>query len=287
MTNTTRNTIVLATLLFILGGISISTYQNLHKKATILIEANDKSSKKIEVLMSQISNIDSLKMEYEIRKAMITEQSKVILVNDSPTITYQYLLRMLSWMKKNTVFDFAMSDKDKEGTSWNQYIISGRSNYQDIVDLTRNIEYQRALLTIEEIAIGADNVAHSDTVSFSIVFRTHFNSGGVDADGINPKKMPSGNSSYQLFSSRVYDTAMQDDNLDRGLVSIDMATLVGIANNRIFLRDSQGIIRILAPGDKVAYGFLYNVDVKNSKAVFVIDKYGIPEEQTLFTTNPK
>lgn len=287
MTNTTRNTIVLLALLIVLGGFSLSFYRKLHKESVALVTENEKTSKKIAVLERQISNIDSLKMEYEIRKAMVAEQSKVILANDNPTITYQYLLRLLSWMKRNTIFNFAMSDKGKKETTWNEYVISGRSNYRDVVELTRNIEHQRAVLTIEEVAIGSDNVANSDSVSYSIVFRTHFNEGGAEIEGLKPKKMPSGNTFYQLFRSRVNPTPTLDEDIDPTLVRIDQAVLIGIADNRIFLRDNQGIIKILTLRDKVAYGYLYAIDARNSKAVFRIDKYGIPEEQTLFITNMK
>jgi hypothetical protein len=287
MTNTTRNTIVLIALLLVLGGISFSFYRNLHKKSVALVTENEKTAKKIEVLERQISNIDSLKFEFEVRKAMVAEQSKVILATDNPTITYQYLLRMLSWMKRNTIFNFAMSDKGQKETTWNEYVISGRSNYRDVVELAKNIEHQRAVLTIEEMAIGSDNVANSDSVSYSIVFRTHFNEGGAEIESLKPKKMPGGNTFYQLFRSRVNDTPVLDDEIDPTLVRIDQATLIGITDNRIFLRDSQGVIKILALRDKVAYGYLYAIDIKNSKAVFRIDKYGIPEEQTLFITNWK
>ncbi len=287
MTNTTRNTVVLIALLIVLGGVSISVYRKLHKESLALTEENTKTSKKIAVLETQISNIDSLKMEYEIRKAMVAEQSKVILANDNPTITYQYLLRLLSWMKRSTIFNFAMSDKGKKDTTWNEYVISGRSNYRDVVELTKNIEHQRAVLTIEEMAIGSDNVANSDSVSYSIVFRTHFNDGGAEIESLKPKKMPTGNIFYQLFRSRVNPTPTLDEDIDPTLVRIDQATLIGIADNRIFLRDNQGIIRILALRDKVAYGYLYSMDAKNGKAVFKIDKYGIPEEQTLYISNLK
>ncbi len=286
MTNTRRNTLVLTALLIVLSGSAYSFYRNLHKKAVELIDGNKVMQKKIEVLERQISNIDSLKMEYEIRKAMVAEQSKVILATDNPTITYQYLLRLLSWMKRNIIFNFAMSDKGQKETTWNEYVLSGRTNYRNVVELTKNIEHQRAVLTIEELAIGSDNIANSDTVSFSIVFRTHFNDGGAEIESLLPKKMPTGKSFYQLFRSRVYDNPPPIED-DPTLVRIDLATLIGIADNRIFLRDHQGVIRILALRDKVMNGYLYSIDAKKSKAVFMLDKYGIPEEHTLFISNGK
>jgi hypothetical protein len=238
-------------------------------------------------LEAQISNIDSLKWEYEMRKAMVAEQSKVIIREDTPTITYKYLLRMLSWMKRNVIFDFALSDKGQKETTWNEYIISGRSNYRDVVELTRNLEYQRSVLTIEELSIGSDGVAHSDTVSFSMVVRTHFGEGGLDLDEIKPKKMPSATKFYQLFKSRIYNTAIDEEDIDPTLVRVDKCNLIGIVENRIFLRDSQSIIKILTVGDKVAYGKLDSIDAAKGKATFVINKYGIPEEFSLFLTTNK
>ncbi|MDD4309841.1 MAG: hypothetical protein PHO32_05630 [Candidatus Cloacimonetes bacterium] len=287
MTNTRRNTIVLSALLVLLSGSAIGIFRNLNSKAKILIEDNTKTAKKIQVLERQISNIDSLKMEYELRKAMVAEQSKVIVFMDNPTTTYKYLLTMLSWMKRNIIFDFALSDKGKKETTWNEYVVSGRSNFRNLVEFTKNIEHQRAVLTIEELAIGSDGVANSDTVSFSIVLRTHFNESGIPMEELKPKKMPSTDSFYQLFKSRVYEAGRGEDDIDPRLVRIDQAILIGIADNRIFLRDNQGVIKILALKDKVAYGYLYAIDNVKGKAVFIIDKYGVPEEQTLFITNVK
>lgn len=287
MTNTRRNTIVLSALLILLSGASLGFFRNLNKKAQVLIEDNKKTAKKIEVLERQISNIDSLKMEYELRKAMVAEQSKVIVNMDTSTTTYQYLLKLLSWMKRNVIFDFALSDKGKKETTWNEYVVSGKTHYRNLVELTKNIEHQRAVITIEEIAIGSDGVANSDTVSFSLVLRTHFNDSGIPMEELKPKKMPATQSYYQLFKSRIYETARGEDNIDPRLVRIDQATLIGIADNRIFLRDNQGVIKILAIKDKVAYGYLDSIDGSKGKAVFIIDKYGVPEEQTMFITNSK
>lgn len=287
MTNTRRNTIVLAALLVLLGGSGFGIFRNLDKKATELKTENQKTSKKIAILERQISNIDSLKMEYEIRKAMVAEQSKVILAADNPTITYRYLLKMLSWMKRNIIFDFALSDKGQKETSWNEYILSGRGNYRDVVELTKNLEHQRAVLTIEDLAIGSDGIANSDSVSFSLVMRTHFNDSGIDAEELKVKTMPSTKSFYQLFKSRIYENATAESEVDPRLVRIDQANLIGIADNRIFLRDVQGVIKILSVKDKVAYGYLYAIDAVKGKATFMIDKFGIPEEYSMFLSTTK
>lgn len=286
MTNTIRNTIVLGILFILLSVAAFSTYRSLNKKANLLTEENKKTAQKIAVLESQISNIDSLKYEYELRKAMLAEQSKVILAHDTPTTTYQYLLRLQNWMDRNVFFDFAMSDKGKKETSWNEYVISGRSNYRDVYFLTKHIEQQRAVITLEDLAIGSDGVAASDTVSYSLVIRTHFQDGGLELSQLKPKELKASSNFYQLFKSRIYEQLPDYMEADPALAAIDKCSLVGITGNRIFLRDDQGVIRILAVRDKVAFGYLYSIDVAKGKATFIIDKYGSPEEHSMYITTP-
>lgn len=286
MTNTIRNTIVLGILFILLSVAAFSTYRSLNKKANLLTEENKKTAQKIAVLESQISNIDSLKYEYELRKAMLAEQSKVILAHDTPTTTYQYLLRLQNWMDRNVFFDFAMSDKGKKETSWNEYVISGRSNYRDVYFLTKHIEQQRAVITLEDLAIGSDGVAASDTVSYSLVIRTHFQDGGLELSQLKPKELKASSNFYQLFKSRIYEQLPDYMEADPALAAIDKCSLVGITGNRIFLRDDQGVIRILAVRDKVAFGYLYSIDVVKGKATFIIDKYGSPEEHSMYITTP-
>ena len=287
MTNTRRNTIVLSALFVMLAAGAFSLYRNINNKVEELRAENKKTAQKIAVLETQISNIDSLKYEYELRKAMVAEQSKVVLATDSPTITYQYLLKLVSWMGRSMIFDFAASDKGKKETSWNEYVVSGRCNYRDVYNLTKNVEHQRAVITLEDLAIGTDGVANSDSVSFSMVIRTHFQDGGVDLAQLKPKTMPNLNSFYQLFKSRIYEKLPEYIEPDPTLVSIDQCQLIGIADNRIFLRDTQGVIRILTIRDKVAWGYLYAIDAIKGKATFIVDKYGTPEEQSLYITVTK
>lgn len=283
MTNTGRNSIVLSSLLVVIVSTATFLLHNIGQKVSLIKAENKETSAKLAVLDSQISNIDSLMMEYEIRKAMVSEQSKVILAEDNPTITYQYLLRVLSWLGKDIIYDFSLSDKGKGGGDWNNYVISGRSNYMDVAHFTRFIEHQRALLTLEELSIGSDGVANSDTVSFSMVLRTHYAEGGLALHEVRPKSVKANLAEYQLFRSRVWDSAQfdEDEEADPRLVNIDSSNLIGVAEGRIFLRDSQGVIRILNLRDRVKGGYLYSIDVREGRAIFRVDKYGLPENQIL------
>jgi hypothetical protein len=284
MTNTGRNSLVLALLLIVIMAGIYFLISKANKEYTLVENENLETAQEIAVLDRQISNIDSLMALFEFRKAMIAEQRKVILRMDNPTTTYRYLLRLLSWMDKDIIYDFAANKLSTDAESGaNSYIISGRANYMDVANLARYIEHQRALITIEELSLGSDGIANSDTVSFSMVLNTHYNSIGLDWEDLRIAKVTETISPYQLFRSRVWDSAQYDqwEMADPDLVDIDSSTLIGIAENRIFLRDSQGIIRILNLKDRILGGYLYSIDLRENTAVFKVDKYGLEENQVM------
>ncbi|HNX38436.1 MAG TPA: hypothetical protein PL124_10245 [Candidatus Cloacimonadota bacterium] len=286
MTNTQRNTLVLGILLIFLLVFGISVSRNYSKKSNDLLAKNKDLKSKIAALDYQLSKIDSLRYQYEMQQELLAQQSKIIINNDSPTITYQYLLKLLKWMGRSIPFDFAMAEGKKDDTSWNEYVVSGRTNYRDLLYLTHNIEHQRAVLTIEELTIGADGVANSDTVSFSMIFRTHFREGGSEAADLTKKDVPPLYTGYSVFNSRIYETPPPRE-YDPALLAVDAAVMIAMTENRIFVRDEQKVIRILAVGDKVRDGYLYSIDTVNGKAVFKLNQYGVYENHTIFLNQPK
>jgi len=186
-------------------------------------------------------------------------------------------------MGKDMIYDFALADKGKSEGNFNNYVISGRSSYMNVANFTRYLEHQRALITLEELSIGSDGVANSDTVSFSMVLRTHYAEGGLGLHELRPKAVKAELANYQLFRSRIWETVHfeEEEEEDPRLIDIDSSNLIGVAEGRIFLRDSQGVIRILNIRDRVKGGYLYSIDVREGRAVFRVDKYGLPESQIL------
>lgn len=285
MTNTGRNSLVLSLLLIFIVGGTLLLLSNSSKKIENLQDENDVTEKELRKLESQISNIDSLMALYELRKAMVAEQRKVILKEDNPKTTYQYLLRLQDMMNRNIIYDFAtnkLSTNAEEGA--NSYIVSGRANYMDVANFARYIEHQRALITIEELSLGSDGVANSDTVSFSMVLSTHFHPSGLEWADLNPAHITTGIKNYQLFRSRVWDKAQyyEYEEEDPNLIDLDSSNLIGMGEKRVFIRDNQGIIRIININDRVKGGYLYSIDLRDNQAVFKVDKYGLEENQIMY-----
>lgn len=284
MSNALRNSIILTVLLiFMLTGF-LFFHNRLDKKATLIETENKKTEATIAELDEQISKRDSLMAAYELQLEMQSQQSKILVGADSANLSYQYLLRILSWVGRNIPFNFALTEAAKKQTSYNEYVISGRTNYMDVLRFTKHLEHQRAVLTIEDLTIGSDTVAASDTVSFSMVFRTHFQEGGPQLDTITRKEFNNPYLGYQLFKSRIYENAPERE-IDPRLVNISEANLIGLGDGKAFLRDKQGLIHILSPGSKVAWGYLREVDVANGRAIFKLNLHGLEETHFLQVRN--
>lgn len=277
MTNTSRNTLVLSSLLVVSGLIGFLMLRSAKLDLDEKKSANKEISKEIANFSKLVSNRNELESEHAKYQAMAGSNAKVLFNSDTSIITYDYLLKVLKWLGRDIEYDFGMSDKS-EG-NYNEYVISGLCHYMDLVRFTRQIEYQRPLLTIEDISISSES-ARSDTVNFSMMFRTHFNEPGLSPDEIGYRSIQKPVQAFDLFRAR-YTEEIQGYDEDPRLVNLDDNTLIAISEKRAFLRDNRGIIRILKEGDRVLWGRLYKIDSREQMAVFKINKYGFEENQIL------
>ncbi|MCB5284390.1 MAG: hypothetical protein LHW45_02210 [Candidatus Cloacimonetes bacterium] len=280
MSNSTRNTLVLAVILILVSALVTWQLAALNKKTEAARDHNRLAQASIDSLELQLATIDSLRLEYELQQAMMGQQSKLILGEDSPSITYGYLLDIMQWMKTNVNFDFAVADAKEGQATYNEYILSGKTRYANLLNLANQIEKQRLVMTVEDFSIGSEGTAQADTVSFSMVLRTHFITGGPDATEIGMKAVDPAYTAYPLFMPRISEEMLPWD-VDPALLNVEDAKLIGISRGMAFFRDAQGIIRILSKGSRVAYGYLYKVDESVGKVVFKLAKYGLEEDYNM------
>jgi len=282
MTNSSRNTLVLASLLVISGLLAFLMLNTARKKLTVKKEETKEITQQIDFFRNLVTARDSLEAEHAKLMAVAGSQGKIFFDADNSIRTYDYLLRVLNWMGRDIVYDFGMSAKS-EG-NYNEYVISGSTRYMDLVHLSRMLEYQRPVLTVEDISISAEN-AFSDSVKFSMMFRTHFKEGGLSPDEITYKEIKKSVHAYDLFQARYTEEIQGDEDVDPRLMNVDSSILIAISEKRAFIRDNRGIIRILNEGDRVQRGYLDKIDARENLVVFKINKYGFEENQILHLKN--
>ncbi|MFO8145715.1 MAG: hypothetical protein R6T89_08310 [Candidatus Syntrophosphaera sp.] len=284
MSNATRNTIVLAVLFILLFALWYWQYNAVKVKRDEVLDANIKTMASIDSLKAELSVIDSLRQEYELLEALMHQQSKLVLGEDTTTVTYGYLLDLLSWTGMNINYDFAATDAQGSGAQYHEYVINGETPYRNLLHLANQIEKQRVVMTVEDLSIAGQSPAKEDTITFSMVLHTHYRPGGPALEEISMKTLEGPYLGYHLFRPRVYEEVVPPE-VDPALLDIEDATLLGIARGMAFFRDSQSIIRILSKGSPVAWGYLYKVDEKAGKVIFRLDKYGLEEEYTILINN--
>lgn len=285
MNNALRNTIILSVLAILLITGFWASQRKLSKKHTALQTENAKIDSLIITLEEQIAKKDSLLLAYEVHLFMQSQQSKILVGYDTSNTSYMYLLGVLGWMKSNMPFNFARVENAKKQTNYNEYVINGRSNYTNLLRLTKHLEYQRAVLTIEDLTISSGGEAVSDSVNFSMVFRTHFQDGGPELATLREKEVSPPYVGYQLFRPRIYEQ-WYEYMFDPNLLDLSRSALIGLSTGKAFVRDHHGIIHILAPDSKVANGYLKMIDINNSMAIFSINTHGFEETHVLQLNMP-
>jgi hypothetical protein len=285
MTNTQRNTTVIGVLLALIITVGYVMTHKLQKQLDGVQKKNTELSTQIAKFDKLLSMRDKIESDYAELKLMLANQSKLIALTDNPSITYNYLLQILRWMDRNIDFDFSISSNKVAESQWNEYILSGKSDFRDVATFIKEIEYQRALITIEEVTITADPAMVSDTVSFSVVLKTHFSPDGTPLDIVQKKDVTLYRPSFVSFRPSIYDTP-RDTEVDPSLARLDKSKVIGMTETRAFLRDDTGIIRVLSIGDRVAYGYLYAINPKQEKVIFKINQYGSSEDKTLYLEKP-
>jgi len=281
MTNTQRNTTVISIVLALIIGVGYYFMHKLQKEEDLIKGKNQVLKTEIDKFDKMLANRERIERNYAELQIMIAQQSKVMAQTDNPAITYNYLLQLLKWMKRNINFDFALSAKKAADANWNEYVVQGKAPYLSAANFIKQLEYQRPVLTIDEVTMAEDAAAVSDTVQFSVVFKTHYTPDGISMNTLKEKDFPAYASSYVSFRPKIYETP-PDMDIDPNLIRIDKAIIVGITESRAFIRDDRGIIHILSVGDPVAYGYLYSINAKLEKLVFRINQYGSTEDKTLF-----
>ncbi|MHA1868931.1 MAG: hypothetical protein ACTSXD_12890 [Candidatus Heimdallarchaeaceae archaeon] len=289
MPYTVRNTIILVVLLLIVIIGTILANANSVRRLEKMRKANKENSEMLEGLKKanpDLENKEKVMQSIENMKRKVLENSKLILKEDTPTLTYQYLVDIADNFCPDVSFNFQISKSGKvKEFSFNTYTISGNADIKSLYFFIFQIEYQSPLYTIESIKIAEQSVAKADTVSFTITLNAYFNKDGTELKNIPFRNFKFTNLRYNPFYSRIHSPI--SDEYELKFLNIYTSTIIGLTPYKAFLRDNKGRIHTLTPGEKVAYGYLDHINWYKQAAVFMINRIGIPEEEIIYMNGDK
>jgi len=280
-----RNTIVLALLLLLVIG---GSYWGNRKSSVVLNKAQatfDDLRETVDGLKRanpDLINEEMIISALERMEERARENVKIILKDDNPTITYKYLVDVIDRYCPELVFNF-LADKSgqQDMISYNSYKIDGSSSFSDFYKFIDHLENESPLLTIESISLKEQFDAISDTVQFHLSFKSYFEGNGIPYEEVSMKNLKHLYFRYNPFQTRIHSPLGYSD-LEEEVI-LEKAILIGLTPEKIFMRDHHGELRILFPGDKIAFGNLISINWEEQYAAFTINKTGVNEKKIIYT----
>ncbi|HCX73946.1 MAG TPA: hypothetical protein DHM37_09530 [Candidatus Cloacimonas sp.] len=206
-----------------------------------------------------------------LKQAKLREK-KVLLKTDNSTITFDYFLKLSKVFSQNLRFNFSQSKKYTDGkTNYNEYMITGNVGLMNLQKFILNLEQQKPIYTIEDLAIANRNSAKSDSVEFSMKLNAYYDQSGSPYDKIELSYLP-----YHFYRFNYFRPIMEIEEqatADPNLLNVKKSKLIGLTHNKAFLKEANGIINILNIGDPVAYGKLSYIDSENQEVIFELEIY--------------
>ncbi|HCX72187.1 MAG TPA: hypothetical protein DHM37_00550 [Candidatus Cloacimonas sp.] len=277
MANTTRNTLILLVLLLIVI-IANSFYTSSSKhKLQKYIDTNEMNLTKTKRLQNEIINLqqeksrlDSLKKAREALKP--AKMDKLLLKEDRPEITYNYLLDIADNFAPGISFNFTPAAKETvAGVESNTYELVGTSSIEQLYKFVFHVENQPLFYKIDDLSVNSLSPAKQDTISFHLRLRSFYSDTGVPLSEIELKRYHLEKYGKNPFYKKIHAPVAVSDNL----LNISKLKLIGLNLHEAFFEDSDGKVHILQPGDKVQYGYFSYINWPQQTAVFNINKVGL------------
>ncbi|MCD6176489.1 MAG: hypothetical protein J7K29_01470 [Candidatus Cloacimonetes bacterium] len=286
-----RNTVILSILLvlvvlgFLLGN-SVSVrklndsrtlYENNQKKLDDLVAANPDMNDR-DIFIKKLEDLE-IKAQRE---------SKLIPIEDNPTITYKYLLDICDNFCQDFKFNFVFNNLSvNEDINFNKYTITGNVPIRSLYSFIYQFEKQYMLYIIESIKIveEMEEGVLSNNVNFTIVFNAYFQESIHEIGKIPFRKLKYKNLEYSPFYSRIH--LPLPDELEKGFLDTSSAGIIGLSANKVFMKDKTGKVHKLKLGDRVAYGTLKSINWKEHYAVFQLNEIGIIKDRKIYLNELK
>jgi len=286
-----RNTLILSVLLILVfvGFLLVnnSSVTNLNEIRTSY-EDNQKQLDELLAAHPDIKDQDRFIEALKELEKKVKRESKIIPQKNDPTITYQYLLDICDNFCPELKFDFVYNRLSKvEDIDYYTFTITGTAPVRSFYSFIYHIERQYLLYIIESIKINEDTEegVSSGNVRFTLVLNAYFEETAPELGEIPFRKLKYKNVEYDPFYSRIH--APLPDEEEAGFLDINLAGMIGLTPNKVFMKDQLGKIHILELGDRVAYGALESINWKEQFAIFQLNEIGITKDRKIYLNELK
>lgn len=274
-----RNTLILLFfLILILGG----GYFLISWKQSPEIEQLEVRVESLQQEHRELSEIVELYPFYEdaLNRAeeWIEEFDKSFFDTGHPDNIYRYLTE-LGAAGPRVTFSYQLQDS----TQYDDYgivtsTVNGRGPWNGVYRLINRIENSQPLQRLDQLEIRPVNEpGEYGNTHFSFRIRSYYGRTTPERDRGQEVRLQTASLYHNPFFPLIRQVEPNEENLP----DVENSRLIGLSDNRAFLRDQNGRMVQLRQGDAVYLGRMTAIDVRGGTAQFRLNKGGLIEQVTL------
>lgn len=283
-----RNSIILfIILLLVFTGFKVYSIPN-STKVKKLKKTYQENLKLLEDLRTQNPNIeDQYKIEYLLSDLQEKKRQtgKFILKKEDPIFSYKYFLDICDKFSSKMEFDFNISKQtDANNQTFNSYTLTGIAYIDEVYNFLYQLEKQYLLYIITAVDITEESTKDA-TVKFEISIQGYQADSGTVEEEAPWRTLPPRHITYDPLLSRIHGPI--ERSYEEKFINVEKVRVIGLSAEKVFLAEENGTITVLAPGDKVGYGYIDYINLEEQYVQFKLNKIGIITTHKLYLEKEK
>lgn len=285
MSTKTKNTVIIA-VIFVVILLAAGAFDFIYQKNKISEKEQQVKELKQYQYDTKILEVQlaSLKKKVAQLDSILANRKYAIPVNISQANFFEFVNQVSYNFSSDSYVNIEYVDTETfPNYNLYNYNLSGIARYADVYRLIYAIEESKNLKKIVNVELSSNVRVTEDAVpvylvNYKFVAKVYFSNddrfsfkGGAE-NPLDP------NPAYDIFYPLVRNEIPPNSN---GLLDVQSAQLLALIPDGAFLSDGSGNTYLLWEGDKVYLGYLTNLDYKNNRVNFVLNKGGIIEDVSL------
>lgn len=284
-----RNTLVLAAVLLVLGGLGWGwlnfTYGESLERLDIDLGKKEKRLMELEIILADYDYMLD-KLNQTLRRWEY--YPKTLLPENSVHETYRYL-ETISNRRAAFNYEFKLSGVTRSGdVIFANYQLKGSGNYRNINRFIQLLENSKPMYKIESLRLNRTTGGQDakNEVNITLNFKGMFVSGDKaelikDDDPFILSNVKFG-TRFDPFKPFVLNILPPNR---ENLLVVERAKVIAILKGLAYIQDQRGNMLTIRVGDKVYLGLVEKINLKKSEVVFAMNRGGIFDRVVLKLEN--
>lgn len=287
MSYATRNNLTISGILLLLIIIGFFWYRSEAKALDEVNLSNDQLQRQLQGDLEVSDTIGQFQVERDSLEQKLVGSSKKLINAKEPTFSLSYINWLIETYGINLDFDFFLNEK-KPGKRYTTFVytLNGEGDYQNFCSLIWYITHNPILYNIKNVNLKRSD-KNPDLLNFTVMLEGYSMSeaweSGDDLAMISSRMNWNSEFGYNAFASRYLTKPVVEKPIvtkpvvkpviprPSGLIEVEKASLIAIANNKIYLRSkADGKVVSLKVGDRVDRGRLIRINQSMNQAEFEV-----------------